>query len=591
MGKEHNSKISLRSIHDILGESFFIPSYQRGYRWNEIQVEELLNDIWLFKKESDKVASKDIFYCLQPIVVCKNNEAWEVVDGQQRLTTIYLILRYLKKYSLDVYEKENFNISYDTRKDSRKFLIDIDFNKENENIDYSHICRAYNTIDRWFNKHDSMIKHHFFIPLLNSDEFGKNVKVIWYDITGEDIHPIDVFTRINIGKIPLTNSELIKAKFLGEFKPTDKDDKDRVYLERIKVSNEWDKIEYSLQNNEFWYFFSDGYKQYDTRIEYIFDIMIGKSKEHEKHFTFHKFHNDLETKDIKTVWNEIKSFYYTIEDWYHDRELYHYIGYLITVGKDISDIINDYNNSETKTKFKEQLIFKIKGLLPKIDDIETLEYDRDKKKIKEVLLLFNILTLLSNTKSKNRFPFDFFKQESWDAEHVHSIKSNVEEYSNADKKKWLEIILKYFTGVDVENNDKQQKEEIEKLDNKDRNIAENIYNVLFSPNEKRSASYDEVCSKVLRHFKEDSQITEINSISNIALLDSSTNRSYKNAPFPVKRKILIEKDMNGSFIPVCTRNVFLKAYSRKFDNVMYWQDNDSEDYLKEIKKIFERYFK
>lgn len=83
------NEIKLLSINEIIKEKFLIPSYQRGYRWEKRQVTELLDDIWEFSQQERK---KDEFYCLQPIVVKKNGDKWEVIDGQQRLTTIYIIL-------------------------------------------------------------------------------------------------------------------------------------------------------------------------------------------------------------------------------------------------------------------------------------------------------------------------------------------------------------------------------------------------------------------------------------------------------------------------------------------------------------------
>jgi CRISPR/Cas system endoribonuclease Cas6 (RAMP superfamily) len=137
--------IGLKSVSEILGMNFFIPSYQRGYRWDKQQVEDLLDDIYTFatkKKETEKE-----FYCLQPIVVKKlkdeekainnldNSKEWyEVIDGQQRLTTIRIILSYLESEfggkmidghfiatSLkDKFGKPNFDLEYQTQ---RVFLI------------------------------------------------------------------------------------------------------------------------------------------------------------------------------------------------------------------------------------------------------------------------------------------------------------------------------------------------------------------------------------------------------------------------------------------------------------------------------------
>src|SRR5690554_5017095 len=163
--EDTESKLTLKPINDLLGESFFIPAYQRGYRWTKRQVKELLNDIWDFRLNNQE-GSKEAFYCLQPVVVSKRNESWEVVDGQQRLTTINLILEYLKG-ALTFLEKEKYTIYYETRPNSYDFLQNIDFSRKDENIDYYHICIAYETIGEWFKSKDGNAKLNFLNTLLN----------------------------------------------------------------------------------------------------------------------------------------------------------------------------------------------------------------------------------------------------------------------------------------------------------------------------------------------------------------------------------------------------------------------------------------
>ena len=156
--ENNNKSVKMCSIRELLNYNFVIPSYQRGYRWDEIQVNDLLNDIYEFHQNNNEG-----FYCLQPLVLKKisdeknlnelgfkdKNNVYEVIDGQQRLTTIYLILKYL--------EKEIFNIEYDTRKDSKKFLNKIDSitNEELNHIDLEYIKKSYEVIKNWFNNDDS----------------------------------------------------------------------------------------------------------------------------------------------------------------------------------------------------------------------------------------------------------------------------------------------------------------------------------------------------------------------------------------------------------------------------------------------------
>lgn len=78
-----------------LGMQFYVPNYQRGYRWKESQVQQLLNDIKEFDYEKN---NEKKFYCLQPLVVTEDKEnGWVVIDGQQRLTTLFIILTCIEK--------------------------------------------------------------------------------------------------------------------------------------------------------------------------------------------------------------------------------------------------------------------------------------------------------------------------------------------------------------------------------------------------------------------------------------------------------------------------------------------------------------
>ena len=169
--------LKLKSIYELLNnedgksESFFIPFYQRGYRWSEQKVEELLEDSWEFASKKKK--DEDEFYCLQPIVVKKNKEdisKWDVIDGQQRLTTVYIILKYLEKESKEYFYIDNFyTLNYETRPKSAEFLEEKLLQINVSNIDFFHMSKTYNTIKEWFKKNkihkidflNVLLKHKF----------------------------------------------------------------------------------------------------------------------------------------------------------------------------------------------------------------------------------------------------------------------------------------------------------------------------------------------------------------------------------------------------------------------------------------------
>jgi hypothetical protein len=137
--------------------------------------------------------------------------------------------------------------------------------------------------------------------------------------------------------------------------------------------------------------------------------------------------------------------------------------------------------------------------------------------------------------------------------------------------------------MNVHNRDGNLKEELGEIKKLFQDLVE-IYN------EGSKELFEKIKEKLISAFHEE-KIENRNNISNLVLLDSGTNRAYKNAFFPIKRAIILEKMKNGSFVPIGTQNVFLKAYSKRFDNIMYWTEKDAEGYLKAITETFEKFFK
>jgi hypothetical protein len=72
-------------------------------------------------------------------------------------------------------------------------------------------------------------------------------------------------------------------------------------------------------------------------------------------------------------------------------------------------------------------------------------------------------------------------------------------------------------------------------------------------------------------------------------LDSETNRGYKNAVFPLKRKTIINRDKSGVFIPICTKNVFLKYFSEYPPKISFWTQDDREKYEADLFKVLNNY--
>lgn len=620
------NKIGLKAISELLGMNFFIPSYQRGYRWDKQQVDELLDDIYSFATKKSK--SEKEFYCLQPIVIKKlkeeektiNNldsiqEWYEVIDGQQRLTTIRIILSYLEgefggkmingqfvatKLN-DKFGKPIFNIEYQTRPNTKDFLDNIS-TASSDTMDCYFIKQSYSFVKNWF---ENTTRFPQKDPVVNSilntivlEEATKKeeglVKVIWYEIK-DDKNPIDTFIRINMGKIPLTNAELIKALFLqnrGNISDS----------QQTIIANEWDKIEYAFQNEEFWWFLNKSQNDIPARIEFLFDLIceIEKQKDKpifeskygtDKYTTFRyfndKFSNDMTFEQVKEEWDKIHEYFLAFQEWYNTPIWYHYIGFLIDCNVSVIEIYNLYSN-KGKDIFTKNLKDGIKKCIKKYehkkeviycekDDNKnwgfTLSYGKDDKTIRKLLLLFNIefinkqyIKIAQENKTQEddnfiiKFPFKLFKQKEKDIEHIAS------QTPKENDSEWLKVAKE-----DLDNKlDEQLKTDIDAFINQtDKNIL-----------------WTDLLNRISKKSEEDELDEESkNGIGNLTLLNSDINRSYGNGFFFKKRSKIIKYDMEGKFIPICTKHVFLKYFDKKGTSRTKWGKDDIQNYQNHIGEI------
>ena len=561
-----NNVLRLKIINELNELSFFVPSYQRGYRWTEKEVIDLLDDINEFTPrqiENDSDSSDMTWYCLQPIVVkARPNEEYEVIDGQQRLTTIFLILHYLNQDLVENRRITLFTLHYETRSQTEEFLKSIaeDTPPENhENIDFYYIQNTYKTISRWFEKKEqekTFDKNNF------SSKFKFHTKVIWYESFEED--SISIFTRINIGKIPLTNAELIKALFLNNAN-FQKSTESKRKSQQLEISTKWDEIERKLQNDRFWFFLADN--QIETnRIEFIFNLM-NDSDEKDSYSTFRYFTKKLKKGSIESVdenWSGIEKYFQIFSEWFEERDLYHKIGYLLT--SKFLTIKTLYNNSllRKKTEFNSYLDTQIKESIRSIV-LDEIQYGS--KHVQKILLLYNILTMLRNSNDNSSFPFDIYKKDKWDIEHITSVKDSVPEGKNrglwlSDAEGYIDATMPSANGL---------RERIDACNCEDDLVFESLFNDIIS------------------HFNADVNDDDINGLSNLALLNSETNRGYKNAVFPFKRNSIIDRDKRGVFIPICTKNVFLKYFSSYPPKISFWTSDDRAKYEEDLHNVLDTF--
>ncbi len=560
------SVLETKFVSKIAGK-FFVPAYQRGYRWGASEVCRLLEDVSALKGYGGQAARN---YCLQPIVVKKIGDGeFELIDGQQRLTTIFLIYKYMHKFSGGFIAPPNFSLEYKTRDKSADFLADIDVERKDENIDFYFMANAYEQIEKWFaGKEDKPV----VMTNLNNF-FTYNVKVIWYEVD-ETEDATAMFTRLNIGKIPLTSAELVKAAFLSD----EEQDKRR----QDEIALQWDNLEKELHNDSLWYFLTNNSAtKYQTRIDLILDLMAGKAlDEKEKYFTFFYFDGlKRQGADLEKIWGEIVRNFLLLKDWREDHKFYHKIGYLIASGyKNLSDIYAEAQG-KTKKKFLARLDELIKASI-KLEagkNYSDWNYSEDAEKIRRLLLLFNVESVRQNGEQSQWFPFDKYKgvdeKNSWSLEHIHAVNSQ----DRGNQEQWRDWL-------------KLHRASLENFPEENKNLLAEIDKLL----KQRDITYDKFVAlqkKILEKLSPEGMTDEtVDSIANLALLKCKDNSALGNSVFDVKRNEIIRLDMAGAFIPFCTKMAFLKYYTKAEKNqIHFWSANDRRAYLGAINDVLKNF--
>ncbi|MBR2855482.1 DUF262 domain-containing protein [Candidatus Saccharibacteria bacterium] len=559
------TKLETRVVGGIRG-NYFIPSYQRGYRWGKNEVERLLTDIY---------QNGDNNYCLQPIVVRRSGDGYRVIDGQQRLTTIYLIYKYIHDVGGVFFDAPRFTLSYETRPSSAGFLMSSYQEmsvKKDENIDYWFIHNAYASIDAWFSDETRGFKSDLASDV--SRYLNKYVSVIWYE-TDESEDEKKLFTRLNIGKIPLTSAELIKAMFLSQTATCE-----ITHEKQEEIALAWDNIEKELSGESLWYFLTNhNTNDYQTHIDLILDLIAGKPEHSEPYSTFFYFDAQKNSKKPEDIWNDIEHTFMILKDWFEDHELYHKIGYLIASGTCSLAELYAHFKGQTKTNFKKSLDLRIKNSINLADrELEDLNYNDDYSIIQKLLLLFNVESVRQNGEQTLWFPFDKFKEEHWTLEHIHARRSE----SMNRQELWLEWLKLQLPSV---------KNVIGHDDRSGHDLIARIEGYLQSGTIGRN-DFEDLKDSVIAKLSSDNNEEYIHTIANLALLDSGDNSALSNSTFDVKRTKIISMDQSGKFIPFCTKMVFLKYYTNAQNtDLHFWNEEDRESYLNHIKTVLAAYLK
>ena len=342
-------------------------------------------------------------------------------------------------------------------------------------------------------------------------------------------------------------------------------------------------------------------------------MLQNKTKDHKDYYyyTFNSYYKEYPQKVderldyVKGCWKSIQETMLMLEEWYSDRTCYHYIGYLLEYGKteDNEDITIPYLKDILVGIPKDKRTAKLKELVKKsLKDItpNKLFHGNGTGYVTQLLFLLNIQSEQNRKSETARFSFSSYKQiknnPGWNEEHVASDTDYVPKYEEREGLAYA--LFEYFTGVrhtdEMSFDDYKQKvESMYPSDEKAKDVCKKIwsfFNIQKSDEgeEKLQKSYAEIMTYFDAEgdeaFKEEVVVSgykkpksEKDFIWNFALLNATTNKSYGNDIYPLKRKRIMS-DEYYIYTPICTRALFEKAYSQRLSNLMIWGRSDAKDY-------------
>ena len=587
-------EISTLKTTDQKNNVFLIDLYQRGYRWTKREAEALLEDIAEFMN-----TQSDGFYCLQPLTVNKRNsdaanDYWNVIDGQQRLTTIYLIYLYWYHKS----ERLPFQLDYPDRPEMKELLSEIltkdaDLSLQNKDvsrwtvkdINCFYMWEVYQIIKNWFQPKTKEFIEKFQKTL------QEKVQVIWYDLEIDSAEENKVFRSMNSGRIFLSNDELIKGLLLRRDNPINDNF-------RAQIAFEWHLIESFLADDRLFACLVEKQEQYKyvARIGLVFDVLAQKyNKENKlgisdkiKTFSFDVFDKYLKQQNttpeaLQTLWKDVNAVAAAFKTWASKPDIYNKIGFLVNRSfKHIAEIWRNYNPAQPE-EFKAYLQSTICSNRQLAQPNSTLSYEQlndlihelkhneDNKLIHHILLLYNIAYL----QQQGYFDFDQYQKTSWNLEDINATADKELKFSNQDndenpRKQWLQDIL----ALQIAH------QEFKELQNKaNEALAQKTY--LQQESADFKLEHNSLYLQVIRYFCGGKESDWGNTLGNLTLLDEQTNKHYHNDLFPCKREKILSRLQSGRFIPPATLKVFMKSFPGA-GSVLMWTDEDAQSYQKDM---------
>ena len=612
------------SVEDIFskylpsGKHFVIPSYQRGYKWKTKDIEQLLNDIDSFQTHGNST----VFYCLQNITLVKNGDGnYNVVDGQQRLTTLTLLLAHLNKSNL-----VEGKLQYDIRKETMRFLTEYVLNrnlhgfrsnKEHPNIlllewnelgiadddeynfqDIFYMYNACKTIEEWFRDHPDKTD-------VMREKILHNVKLIVNLPQISTLQEYDLFDNLNGKRVTLDGADLIRAMIITraarkEVENIDDVTKHDVILNENRVKNGLilDDINAWWSNKKRQAYFRQFTKNINSRgeniqfedsqypIDFLYKLIV-QTEDGQKLLDIKDNNLTNGTGTIKLQFFEntrnlcdlflfIQDIHRLMQDWYEDPVLYHLIMFsAVHLGMSFNELTTLWF-SQNRHSFVLELKKRIrdadfiKAVLRTQDENEnnqderSLNFNEDWYGTEEMIPVMVLLDIIRILKSKSTFPIanldaKLFNAYVEDKEHIFPQTPLSKDFGITSLKDYIKIA--YRCGF-------KRRKERQNLDWA-LQLVDYYWNRIS-----QNDLFREWFNNLMTHT-----IIPLNSLGNVCLLNGKVNKSYGNAPYPKKHFEIMKKSANGEYIRPHVLDAFSKVFAdaKRREDTEYMLQWDLED--------------
>lgn len=567
-----NSKTTGGCLSQYEATSFHIPAYQRGYKWAtgpNGAVTVLLNDLWhAFEKQEDEYYLQ--YITVKPLQLSDSSNYLEVIDGQQRLTTLSILLSVLNLLQVDTDDSDNIackKLDYAIRANffdefiyaQEKLAEVVDTNwdefiaEDRERLDRQDIYYLYGAVkecDSFFVDKSNLL-HDFKAYLF------KHVKLIVNSVE-QHIVSETVFKNLNSNKVPLSEVELIKALFItrvGRDKVNSSDSHFREVMEiRLGLSRTWEDIQQWAQSNAITsFYFDDKGSSLHELLKLTALVMGAKQTELvgsqlDSHSLFNFFSQQQSTQN---GFEYLISTQERLKDWFDTDEIYHLIGFcrfaknseykLLSFLKECLELSTKTELTSFLRKKKSELLF---GKNAESDDkealVKNLKYGDDDKQIHAVLLALSVFP----ENVTRRFDFDSFKRQDWSLEHIFpQTPEGKGHVLTDDEKQNIKHILA---------NDGEESEAIE----------------LLLKQASRTTDEQKVYVNAIR------KTGTLDNIGNMCLLTGGANSALGCLFFDGKRQKILELIQRGNFVPKHTFDVFAKMIAGLDVDLKQWSKKD-----------------